>query len=180
MFKVIVCLAAFAAIGVSGQGSTCHPCNGQSSGFARDLQSCAHFWRCAVNPPTRGECPNGNQFDIIGQRCVLPRNSNCFTCPQERPYELRSVPGVCHQYTRCFNGRVSLHCCPNGLWFDGRNGIRNCNRRPANGVCHPEPGDTNGNVGNCPNVQMSRPMYFRPHDSCSRFVCLILNFVAYN
>jgi len=171
MLRQFLCLAAFAAVSVLGQIEV-HPCNGLATGFARDIRSCPHFWRCAVNPPTRGECPNGNLFDAEAQRCVLPRNGRCFRCPDDVAYELRSVPGVCHQYTRCFRGQASLHACQNRLWFDGRAEIRNCNHRPASGQCHRESEEETENIGQCPNVQFTRPLYFRARNSCTRFfVC---------
>lgn len=164
----IVCLVALAAVSVVGQAEV-HPCTGISAGFARDIRSCPHFWRCAVNPPTLGECPNGNLFDAETQRCVLPRNGRCFECNQNAPYARRSVPGACHQYVRCFNGRGTLHACQNRLWFDGRPRIRNCNRRPANGQCHAETDEVEDTIIQCPNVQLTRPLYFRAPNSCTRY-----------
>lgn len=164
----VICIAAFVAVsGVSSQREI-HPCHGRNEGFARDINTCNQFWRCFDNPPTRGVCPGENTFDGESQRCVLPRNRNCFTCPQERSYELRSVPGVCHQYTRCFNGRPTLHACPNQLVFDGRDGIRNCNVPPTSGGCHRENEENQEDHGLCPNVEITRPLYFRDRDSCSR------------
>lgn len=146
-----------------------HPCHGRNVGFARDIQSCAHFWRCGENPPSRGICPNQNTFDGELERCVLPRNSRCFQCGNRVPYELRSVPRICQQFTRCTSGTATLHACPNGLFFDGRNGIRNCNWRPAGGGCHRENENDGDNTGLCPSVVGHRVLYFRARGSCSRW-----------
>lgn len=163
-----VIAATVLATGVLAQQQV-HPCHGRRSGFARDLHSCSNFWRCAENPPTRGQCPGQNLFEPESERCVFPRNSRCFNCPQTLPYHLISVPQACHQFTRCVNGVATLHTCPSGLVFDGRNGIRNCNWRPAGGGCHRE---GNGNDDNnemvCPSVIGARALYYRARDSCER------------
>lgn len=169
--QLFVCLVivAAAALGVQGQVDV-HPCQGRTAGFARDLTSCSHFWRCGVVPSTRGICPHGNKFDAETERCVLPQNSNCFNCPQGSAYRLLSVPRACNQFIRCFNGQPTVHACPHGLVFDGRTGVNNCNIRPLAGGCHRENDvqDNEEQMGLCPSVIGARPIFIRDQNSCAR------------
>lgn len=147
-----------------------HPCTGRVAGFARDLNSCNHFWRCGANPSTRGACPNGNRFDAETERCVQPQHSNCFSCPTDTAYKQLSVPRACNQFIRCFHGRATLHACPHGLVFDGRTGIHNCNVRPLAGGCHRENDLHDEPMGLCPGVIGNRPLFLRDHTDCARYV----------
>lgn len=170
MSLLITVFLALIATSVHGQNEV-HPCNGRTVGFARDLNSCNHFWRCAVTPSTRGVCPDSNRFEPETERCVRPSNGRCFDCTAQTDYQLLSVPRACHQFTRCFNGIASLHACPRGLVFDGRQNIHNCNHRPISGGCHRE--DDNAvhqPIGLCPSVIGRRPMYMRDPNSCSKYV----------
>lgn len=162
-----VCLALVAIAGVHSQNEV-HPCNGRNTGFARDINSCNHFWRCGVTPNTRGVCPDNNRFEPDAERCVRPTNTRCFECTARQAYELLSVSRACHQFTRCFNGLATLHACPRGLVYDGRRGIRNCNLPPVQGGCHRENDNDNTNVAPCPNVIGRNPLYIRDRNSCSR------------
>lgn len=150
--------------------SEINPCNGRASGFARDLNSCNHFWACRNGAGVRGVCKNNDLFDGEKEFCLRPNEAQCFRCPASEPYQLFSVPKACHQYIRCFNGVPTLHACPSGLVFDGRTGIHNCNHRPANGICHRENSINGGHGGQnsqrCPSVG-NKPVYLRDPSSCS-------------
>lgn len=163
-------IAACLAIAANGQDQSTevHPCNGRTTRFASILTDCKGFWRCFQNPPTSGQCPDDTLFHDERQTCVLPRNQRCFECNRNIFHRLRSVHGACNQFSMCFNGRATLHSCQSSLWFDGRHGIQNCNRRPANGVCHREDADGDGEQAiRCPNI-LPRPLYFRTPD-CSGY-----------
>lgn len=151
-----------------------HPCHGVFRGWTADLNSCQHFWRCEERPPTRGACVHNEFFDVARQECVRANNRRCFICPQTG-YTLFSMPRACNQFIRCWNGRPTLHACPQGMAFDGRNGIRNCNWQPGNGVCHNSGwAHVGSNIHLCPAVvgNNGRPLYLRSQGSCSRyFVC---------
>lgn len=146
-----------------------NPCFGRDSGFARDFHSCAHFWACRNGMARRGMCQNGNFFNAERETCVRQQDADCFKCPENESYRLLSVPRACQQYIRCFFDSPTLHACPNGLVFDGRRAVRNCNHQPANGGCHREDhleNEGNPAVTRCPWVG-NRPVYIPDTGSCA-------------
>lgn len=169
--KLSVCLLlSCLAVVTNGQRTEVHACRGRTTRFASVLSDCKDFWRCFHDPPTRGSCPDNTLFHDERQTCVLPRNQRCFECNRNTFYQLRSVHGACNQFSVCFNGQTSLHECQSGLWFDGRRGISNCNRRPANGQCYREENLTEQEQSiQCPNTQMPRPLFVRAQNSCNRY-----------
>lgn len=172
LLKTTLCLAAACmAVAVNGEehvDTVVHPCVGRKSRLASILDDCKSFWRCFEDPPTIDKCPNGTLFHDEQQTCVLPENQNCFECNSSISYRLRSVHAACYQYAMCFNGRASLHKCPSWLVFDGRPGIRSCNRRDVG--CNRENGnDQDEQPFICPNVHMTQPLFFRAPNSCSRY-----------
>lgn len=174
MMKLAVCLVLVCgAVGALAQREV-HPCTGRTGGFAADLNNCRQFWRCSERPPTPGRCDSDQFFNDERQECVYPQYSNCFRCDRNTAWRLSSVRRSCQQFTRCFFGRGSLHACGNGLWFDDRNDVRNCNRRPVSGSCHLSDDNASSNVEvvTCPNTQITRPLYLRVRNSCQRWVTL--------
>lgn len=144
------------------------PCVGRASGFARDLTSCRHYFWCANGVGSRGVCNNNQFFNGEIERCVTQDQRQCFECRATEAYHLNSVPNACHQYIQCFNSRPTLHLCPQGLVYDGRTGIQQCNVPPPTGGCYREndgPGESDPPV-NCPAVT-SKPVYIRHPNSCS-------------
>lgn len=144
------------------------PCIGRTSGVARDLTSCRHYFWCANGVGARGNCMNNQLFDGELETCVAPDQKPCFECRDTEAYHLNSVPNACHQYIQCFNRQSTLHLCPTGLVYDGRSGIKQCNIPPPNGGCYREnddPGSDDTPV-NCPSVT-SKPVYIRHPNSCS-------------
>lgn len=135
-----------------------NPCTGRGEGFARDLYACEKYFYCDFNGNAYpGVCPLDTVFNAEIQMCVARHTAEhvCFKCPPNQYYALKSVPHACQQFIQCFKGNPSLHLCSNGLVFDGRSGIKQCNRPPHQGGCHREnPGDLDQE--NCP------PIYDRP------------------
>lgn len=141
------------------------PCVTRVSGVARDLSSCRHYFWCRNGVGSRGNCMNNQLFNGEIERCVSSEQRPCFECRAEA-YHLNSVPSTCQQYIQCFNRQATLHLCPTGLVYDGRNGIRQCNRPPPTGGCYRE-NDTPGNDSPvCPSVT-NRPVYIRHPNSCT-------------
>lgn len=169
MGKSIVVLAlALIALTVVDAQQNVGPCFRRTNGNARDLQSCAHYWHCNYGQGTREICRNNQLFDGETEQCVDRSKARCFQCPQNEPFRLLSVPNACPQYLSCFLGTVSLNACPNGLVFDGRRGIRNCNRQPNMSGCYRENDvDSSGPVvERCP-VVTDRPVFIADRQSCS-------------
>lgn len=168
MCKIQAVLAlAFATVAIANAQYNVHPCQGHADGFARDLHSCAHYWRCDRGQGTRGKCQNGRLFDAETQACLLRDQVECFQCPPNG-YSLISVPGACPQYLQCFHGSVTLDTCPQGLVFDGRRSVKNCNREPYHGGCYREGNSTVDNPvsARCPLVA-GGPVFIRDKHSCS-------------
>lgn len=137
-----------------------NPCYGREEGFARDLASCERYYYCKDGNAFTGECDLGLVFDAESELCVSGENADrvCFRCSADKSYELISVPSACSQFIRCFNGYPTLHVCPGKLVFDGRSGIRQCNKAPPQGDCFREnPNDID--QGTCPPIY-NEPVYF--------------------
>lgn len=135
-----------------------NPCVGHVEGFARDLYACERYFYCDGNGNARpGVCDFDYVFDAERQMCVTRHTGDqvCFKCPSSHFYGLKSVPHACQQFIQCFNGNPTLHLCPNGLVFDGRSGIHQCNTPPYQGGCHRE-GTSDLDQGICP------PIYNQP------------------
>lgn len=165
--SVILLLALIGVSAVSAQYNV-NPCFGRPNGFARDFNSCAHYFRCTNGQSTRDVCPNNRLFDAEREECVVRDQANCFQCPQNEAYRLLSVPNACPQYILCFLGRVTLNACPDRLVFDGRIGIQNCNIQPPQGGCFRENdvGNNDPVIGRCP-VVTNRPIFIPDRRSCS-------------
>lgn len=174
MLQLFIALLAI-VVSTHAQGQV-HPCHGVHRGWQPVLNACQSFWRCEENPPTIGSCRQNEFFDVNSQQCVQSQNRRCFACPFSG-YALFSMPRACHQFIRCWNGRSTLHTCPNGMVFDGRTGVRQCNWIPGNGGCHSSGWGIDGIGGNsnlCPSVVNNNglPLYLRARGSCGRyFVC---------
>lgn len=121
-------------------GELDNPCFGRRDGFARDLASCERYFSCENGNAYAGQCEAGYVFDAESELCVANDQAPnvCFKCNPTKYYQLFSVPKACSQYILCFNGKPKLHACSNGLVFDGRNGIHQCNRKPGNVECYRE------------------------------------------
>lgn len=144
------------------------PCNGRPNGFARDLNSCNHYFFCQnQGAGVRGVCNNNRLFDGEREVCVNANNRPCFECSPNEPFHLTSVPRACHQYIQCFNARPTLHVCPRGLVYDGRRSVQQCNIPPPQGGCYrEESNDQSPPVPRCPQVT-NRPIYLREQNSCT-------------
>lgn len=167
--SVSVLVLVLIASGVLGQqdeypNQIRDPCVGRSSGHARDLSSCRHYFWCKNGVGYRGNCINNQLFDGEIERCVTPEQTPCFECLATEAYHLNSVPNACHQYIQCFNRRPTLHLCPSGLVYDGRTEIKQCNIPPASSGCFRE-NDRPGPV-QCPPVTI-KPVYIPHPNSCS-------------
>lgn len=141
-----------------------NPCvGGRGEGFARDLMECGRYFYCDGNGNAfPGVCDYDYVFDAETQMCVTRYSADqvCFKC-SSKFYELMSVPHACQQFIQCFNGRPTLHLCSDGLVYDGRSGIRQCNTPPYQGGCHREnPGDVE--QGTCPQIY-DRPIFLADH-----------------
>lgn len=137
-----------------------NPCFGRKDGFVRDLSSCQNYFQCDNGQPVPGACDSNFVFDAESEQCVGEENTErvCFRCPDNTFYELVSVPNICIQYIRCFNGIPSLRVCPSGLAFDGRTGIHQCNVPPSTEECFREDlGDVEHQT--CPPVY-DEPIYY--------------------
>lgn len=137
-----------------------NPCFGRKDGFVRDLSSCQNYFQCDNGQPVPGACDSNFVFDAESEQCVGEENTErvCFRCPDNTFYELVSVPNICIQYIRCFNGIPSLRVCPSGLAFDGRAGIHQCNVPPSTEECFREDlGDVEHQT--CPPVY-DEPIYY--------------------
>lgn len=130
-----------------------NPCYGQTNSFVRDLSSCKQYYQCEDGEPNPGTCDDGYVFYAETEKCVDESHASeaCFRCNAKKQYELVSVPGACQQYIQCMHDTPSLRICPNGLVFDGRTGIHQCNKEPFSGGCHrEEPNDIENR--DCPFV----------------------------
>lgn len=169
--KVVACLVTLAVVGTFAQGpdsTVVEPCHGISQGWARDLNSCSSFWRCAANPISRGECRQGTFFSVERQECVNNRNdANCFVCNTNVWFQWQPVFNSCRQFTQCFGGRHSLHACPAPLVYDSRPHVNNCGRSPPGGGCWPVAAQIA--PIQCPNVQPTRPLIIRVPNSCQAY-----------
>lgn len=135
-------------------------CTARGEGFARDLYACEKYFYCDGHGNAHpGVCDFGYVFDGETQMCVTQQNANqvCFKCSPSKFYELISVPHACQQFIQCFKGMPSLHLCSNGLVFDGRSGIHQCNSPPYQGGCHRE-SFNDPDQGNCPPI-FDRPVF---------------------
>lgn len=164
---VILLLALVSVTFVNAQYNV-NPCTGRPDGFARDFNSCNHYFACHNGQATRRVCPSGRLFDAETEQCVVRDQARCFQCPQNEPFRLLSVPRACPQYILCFLGSVSLNLCPSGLVFDGRRSVRNCNYEPSQGRCFREDDLGQGEplIPRCPFVA-GRPVYIADRRSCS-------------
>lgn len=117
-----------------------NPCYSRRNGLARDLSSCKQYFQCDNGEPSWGICDDGYVFNAETEMCVDEVHSAeaCFRCDSQKQYELVSVPGACQQYIQCVHSIPSLRICPNGLVFDGRAGVHQCNMQPSMGGCHRE------------------------------------------
>lgn len=168
--SVVTLLLAFATVAIVNAQNNVNPCRGRPDGYARDIQSCAHYWVCANGQANgRDVCTQGKFFDAETEQCRFRDQVKCFQCPQNE-YRLFSVPRACSQYLLCFLGTVSLNSCPNGLVFDGRNHVRSCNYEPYPGGCYRENDSEGGGddpvVQRCPYVH-DKPVYVHDKYSCS-------------
>lgn len=170
--SVSVLILALVANGVFGQdypNQIRDPCVGRISGVARDLASCRHYFWCSNGSGSRGVCPNNELFDGESERCVFSDRRPCFECSATEAFHLNSVPNACSQYIQCFNRQPTLHLCPSGLVYDGRNGIRQCNIPPPSGGCLRENGSPGGEDSapiSCPPVTNS-PVFIRHPYLCA-------------
>lgn len=143
------------------------PCNGRNQGFARDMNSCNHYFFCQNGRGIRGVCNNNRLFEGEREVCVTSNNRPCFECSRERSYHLNSVPRACHQYIQCFQSQATLHVCPPGLVYDGRRDVRQCNLPPEQGDCYREDDDSETpETPTCPEIT-NRPVFLRHPNSCS-------------
>lgn len=135
-------------------GELDNPCFGRSDGYARDLSSCQEYFYC-VNGKINGsgKCDQDYFFDAETEQCKLDNDKVCFKCNPNKNYQLFSVPKACSQYILCFNGKPKLHRCSNGLVFDGRNRIHQCNKEPE---CHREEAT---DIDDCPPIR-DEPIFF--------------------
>lgn len=130
-----------------------NPCTGRRNGFARDLTSCERYYYCENGDAYSGICDPNYIFNAETEECVSSQNADqvCFRCSADKSYELVSVPNACPQFIRCFRGYPSLHLCPNGLVFDGRGGVHQCNTSPGQGGCFRE-NQSDVDQGICPPI----------------------------
>jgi len=175
LFGICSLLCSGTLVNAQGNDPTIlqNPCRGRGDGFARDLTSCNHYFYCTNGNSIRGVCSNNRLFDAEREFCVNPNSARCFQCPRTNSYELISVPNACPQFVRCFNGSPTLHICPQGLVFDGRAQIKQCNIGTANGSCYRENSEVvpPPPVQRCPTVT-NRPVFFPDPSDCSvYYVC---------
>lgn len=175
--KLFVLLALF-AVGTFAQQSV-HPCFSRNGGFAPVLNECRAFWRCEDSPPSRGVCDSDRVFNDQTQGCAPLEWTRCYRCTEVTSFRQSSIFGACRQFARCFRGRPDLFSCPEGLVFDGRAHIRNCNYPPPVGRCFAsdddfdrdleEEYDPQGEVLECPGAETVNPLYIRARNSCQRY-----------
>lgn len=97
------------------------PCHNRPDGFARDVTDCRNYFICQNNRATRDRCPNNLLFDAENEICNWPEEVKCFQCPAHRLYSMLPAPRTCNQFYRCWQGRATIHSCPNGLVFNPNN-----------------------------------------------------------
>lgn len=139
-------------------GELDNPCYGRKDGFARDLSSCQKYFSCQNGVAFSGDCNPDYYFDGESEQCLLNQNKVCFKCNPNKNYQLFSVPKACSQYILCFNGKPKLHACSNGLVFDGRNRIHQCNKEPE---CYREEAV---DIDDCPPIKDEPIFYNEPTD----------------
>lgn len=139
-------------------GELDNPCYGRNDGFARDLSSCQQYFSCLNGTAYNGTCERDYFFDGETEKCRLNEDKVCFKCNPNKNYQLFSVPKACSQYILCFNGKPKLHLCSNGLVFDGRNRIHQCNKAPE---CHREEAV---DIDDCPSIKDEPIFYGEPSD----------------
>lgn len=139
----------------------------QNGTFARDLNSCRHYWYCKEDRGVRGECGNNLTFDAEINYCVQQHNQNCFRCPP-KGYYTESVPHACRQFMECWNGNFRLRVCPTGLVYDGRNEVRQCNSPPSSGGCYREVRlEDDEDRPLCPQSDNATPIFLPDPTDCS-------------
>lgn len=141
------------------------PCYGRPDGFARDVNNCEQYFTCVNGRATRNRCPNGLRFDALNEVCWWREEVTCFECPRTQIYALLSVPKTCNQFYRCWQGRATIHTCPNGLVFDANR--QQCGFLRGSGC----DGDDAIQVG-CPARDGPNPVFLPDVFNCSAYhVC---------
>lgn len=163
---IVLLLLALASISVASAQYFVNPCFGRPNGRARDIVSCANYFECTNGKAYPRVCPGGQLFDGEREQCLPQTQAQCFQCPINE-FRLISVPRACPQYYQCFLGSISLNACPNGLVFDGRKTVRNCNTQPSTGGCYRENEQSGDPIWpRCPQVT-DRPIFIQDRYSCS-------------
>lgn len=143
------------------------PCYHRASGFARDVNDCQSYFICENGSAIRARCPGNLMFDAENEACWWREEVECFQCPRDQVYALLPVPNTCYQFYRCWQGRATIHSCPNPLVFDRRE--RACNFIHGTGC---EGGQTVGQT--CPQVDGDEPVLLPDENNCSGY------FLCYN
>lgn len=147
-----------------------NPCYGRiNDGYARDISSCQRYFQCENGQAYPGICDSNYVFDAESELCVPDDMTDtvCFRCPETSDYELISVPNICIQYIECLRGNPTLKACADGLVFDGRAGIHQCNQEPSDSQCYRED-LTDIEHQSCPPIY-DQPFYYVELDNPSMY-----------
>lgn len=149
------------------------PCLGAGSSKVRALNIDSTLAACGEHIQCVGDVTDSKlscsfekpYFDAESQECVA-REEVCFHCPKT-PYALVSVPHTCKQFILCINNKPIASSCPDGLVFDGRPGVHQCNFPPNNdpNECFKEDKD-DFESKTCPPIVGSVP-FFEANDKNS-------------
>lgn len=94
------------------------PCFQRPDGFARDVSDCQQYYICQNGHATPARCPNNLLFDAENEICGWREEVACFQCPRTELFSMLPVPRTCSQFYRCWQGRATIHTCPNSLVFN--------------------------------------------------------------
>lgn len=163
----IILVAAYDVTGQHFTPSTeVDACFGRPDGFAQDVNNCQNYFICVNGHATRSRCPAGLLFDAANEVCWWRSEVTCFECPRTAVYTMLSAPRTCNHFYRCWQGRATIHTCPNGLIFHPER--RQCTFLEGSG-CE---GDTAVQQG-CPARDGAEPVFLSDAFNCSAYhVCL--------
>lgn len=89
--------------------------------------TCEKYFLCVNEVTYPRECPVGEWFDELRQKCVPPRESRCVHkapenfCDGVPNFHLLESPNYCEDYYMCVNDIPYFYRCDNNLWFDQKN-----------------------------------------------------------
>lgn len=103
-----------------------------------NTDSCETYFLCINEVTYPRDCPSGEWFDEVRQKCVPPRESRCTRqapenfCNNVPNYQKLESPFYCEDYYVCVNFISYFYRCDNNQWFDQKN--QRCDR-PDNVDC---------------------------------------------